>query len=136
MRKLALNALLVGTLVSGIIAADMAKCGGVGVLNGNLTDNKGMTLYIFDKDKPNTSNCLAGDGCLTRWPIFYVEPKEVTCDKYGINGSDFGTITRSDDLKQSTYKGMPLYYWYQDKAAGDVTGDNFKNVWHVIKPGM
>ncbi len=31
-----------------------------------LVDDKGMTLYIFEKDTPNTSNCY--DKCATNWP--------------------------------------------------------------------
>ncbi|HCQ64264.1 MAG TPA: hypothetical protein DIU07_03395, partial [Rhodobacteraceae bacterium] len=33
-----------------------------------------------------------------------------------------------------TYKGMPLYLWVQDQAAGDVTGDGVKGVWHLARP--
>src|SRR5512146_1343305 len=31
-----------------------------------LTDEKGMSLYLFTKDVPNTSNCY--DKCATAWP--------------------------------------------------------------------
>ena len=33
-----------------------------------------------------------------------------------------------------TYNGMPLYYWVNDKAAGDVTGQNVGGVWFVVSP--
>ncbi|MGP1693113.1 MAG: hypothetical protein ACTS6O_11455, partial [Giesbergeria sp.] len=36
--------------------------------------------------------------------------------------------------KQWAYKGKPVYLYKSDMKAGDATGDNFKNVWHVIKP--
>jgi predicted lipoprotein with Yx(FWY)xxD motif len=30
-------------------------------------------------------------------------------------------------------KGMPLYTFKSDKKPGDMTGDNMKGVWHVVK---
>jgi predicted lipoprotein with Yx(FWY)xxD motif len=47
---------------------------------------------------------------------------------------DFGTITREDGKKQTTYKGMPLYYFAGDKKAGDVTGQGMGKVWYVANP--
>ena len=48
--------------------------------------------------------------------------------------ADFGTITREDGQKQTTYKGMPLYYFAGDKAAGEVKGQGVKDVWYVAAP--
>jgi predicted lipoprotein with Yx(FWY)xxD motif len=94
-----------------------------------LTDAKGMTLYTFRKDTAGKSAC-AGD-CVTKWPLYYRE-------KVGVTGSlkdnDFATITREDGQKQTTYKGMPLYYFAGDKAPGETTGDKVRDVWDVAKP--
>ena len=35
--------------------------------------------------------------------------------------------------KQSAYKGKLVYNWSKDTKAGDKTGDNFNNLWHVAK---
>ena len=35
--------------------------------------------------------------------------------------------------KQWAYKGKPVYLWSKDTKPGDTTGDNFNNVWHVVK---
>ena len=46
-----------------------AGCVNVGqnaALGSFLVDSKGMTLYIFTKDTPNTSTCYGG--CATAWP--------------------------------------------------------------------
>ncbi|MGO9307781.1 MAG: hypothetical protein ACLQDL_02010, partial [Spirochaetia bacterium] len=32
-----------------------------------------------------------------------------------------------------TYKGWPLYYWAQDKAPGDMTGEGVHKVWYILK---
>ena len=95
----------------------------------HLTDAKGMTLYVFKKDSPGKSAC-AGP-CVTRWPLYFRE-------KVGASGSlkesDFGTIAREDGQKQTTYKGLPLYYFVDDKAPGDTKGQGFKDVWTVATP--
>lgn len=93
-----------------------------------LTDAKGMALYTFKKDTAGKSAC-AGE-CVAKWPIYYRE-------KVGADAkmaADFGTITRDDGQKQTTYKGMPLYYFAADKAAGDVKGQGVKDVWYLAAP--
>jgi predicted lipoprotein with Yx(FWY)xxD motif len=94
-----------------------------------LTDMKGMALYTFKKDSKGKSAC-SGE-CVTRWPLYSEE-------KVGASGelkaADFGVITRDDGKKQTTYKGMPLYYFADDKAPGDTKGHNVKEVWFLARP--
>ena len=56
----------------------------------------------------------------------------------GISGSlkaeDFATIDREDGKKQTTYKGLPLYYFAGDKAASDTNGQGVKDVWTAAAP--
>lgn len=93
-----------------------------------LADAKGIALYYFEKDMPNTSNC-SGE-CLENWPAFYSENLEVP---EGFNKDDFDTITRKDTgEKQTTYKGYPLYYFVKDKASGDINGQGVKDVWFIV----
>ncbi len=98
-------------------------------LGSYLTDTEGMTLYWFKKDSPGKSACSGF--CVKNWPIFY---RETIAPKNGLKAEDFGTITRDDGEKQTTYKGYPLYYWKNDKKAGDTTGHGVKDVWFVIDP--
>jgi predicted lipoprotein with Yx(FWY)xxD motif len=99
-------------------------------LGSFLVDSKGMTLYLFTKDKPNTSNCYGG--CATAWPPLLTTgaPTGGT----GVTASMLGTTTRTDGTIQVTYNGWPLYYWAKDKVAGDTTGENVQGVWFVITP--
>jgi predicted lipoprotein with Yx(FWY)xxD motif len=97
-------------------------------LGSYLVDNKGMTLYYFTKD--STGNSTATGATLTAWPIFNVAAFNVPSS---LNAADFGTITRADGLKQSTYKGWPLYYYAKDINAGDTIGENVGGVWFVSK---
>ena len=47
---------------------------------------------------------------------------------------DLTVITRDDGSKQWAFKGKPLYLFAKDTKPGDKTGDNFKEIWHVVKP--
>ncbi len=95
----------------------------------HLTDAKGMTLYVFKKDAPGKSAC-AGP-CVGKWPIYYREKVGTSGD---LKDADFGTITREDGKKQTTYKGQPLYYFAGDKAPGDANGQGVMEVWSVAAP--
>jgi len=108
-------------------AVKTAKKDGIG---SYLTDTKGMTLYTFKNDMPGMSHCEGG--CVEKWPLYYREKVEAKGD--GLKGADFATITRADGKKQTTYKGMPLYYFAGDKAAGDTAGNGVKEIWYPAKP--
>ena len=94
-----------------------------------ITDTEGKTLYWFKKDTPGTSACSGS--CLDRWPIYF---RDKLAPPQGMSAADFGTITRGDGKKQTTYKGYPLYYWTGDAKAGDTKGQGVGNVWYVIDP--
>jgi predicted lipoprotein with Yx(FWY)xxD motif len=89
-----------------------------------------MTLYLFTKDTPNTSNCY--DKCATAWPPLLTEGAPVVGT--GVDGYKVGTTTRKDGSEQVTYNGWPLYYYIKDAKAGDVAGQNVGEVWFVIDP--
>ena len=109
----------------GLLAAAtvQAQSGPVKVVSGMLVGANGMTLYTFDKDAGDKSVC--NGACATNWPPLMAE---------GTISGDYGTITRDDGKTQIAYKGKPLYYWAKDTKAGDMTGDNVNNVWHIAKP--
>ncbi|HZS65457.1 MAG TPA: hypothetical protein VFA53_13315 [Xanthobacteraceae bacterium] len=90
-----------------------------------LTDSKGMTLYVFDKDSGGKSACSGG--CAANWP-----PLKASADAKA--GDNYTVIARDDGSKQWAYKGKPLYTWKNDKKPGDVTGDGVNGVWHIAKP--
>ena len=84
----------------------------------------GMTLYTFDKDTQGTSTCY-GD-CAQAWPPFL--------GGSGAKEADFLTLVpRNDGTKQWAAKGKPLYTFTKDVKPGEVKGDGYNNVWHVVK---
>ncbi|CAM3798546.1 hypothetical protein [Bordetella tumulicola] len=93
--------------------------------DGMLVDNAGMTLYTFDKDADGKSACY--DQCAKAWP-------PVTASADAQTKGDLSIITRDDGTKQWAYKGKPLYLFVKDSKPGDKTGDNVKDVWHIVKP--
>jgi predicted lipoprotein with Yx(FWY)xxD motif len=95
-----------------------------------LVDGKGMTLYMFKKDALDKSNCSGG--CLKAWPPLL--SKGTPAFGAGVDDSRLGTITLADGTLQVTYNHMPLYYYVQDKAVGDITGQDVGNVWFVVSP--
>jgi predicted lipoprotein with Yx(FWY)xxD motif len=89
-----------------------------------LTDPKGMTLYTYDKDEAGKSNCTGQ--CAVNWP-----PAMATATDKPVG--DLTIIKRPDGTMQWADDNKPLYTFIQDKKPGDVTGDNMKKVWHVVK---
>jgi predicted lipoprotein with Yx(FWY)xxD motif len=93
---------------------------------GMLINTSGMTLYTFDKDTAGSGKSACNGPCATLWP-----PAMVAADTKP--EGDMGVVTRDNGTKQLAYKGKPVYTYSADKKAGDMTGDNFKDVWHVVK---
>jgi predicted lipoprotein with Yx(FWY)xxD motif len=99
-------------------------------LGSFLVDEKGMTLYLFTKDTPNTTVCY--EKCAVAWPPLLTEGDPVAGE--GVDATMLGTTNRTDGTVQVTYNGWPLYYYEKDKAPGDVVGQNVGDVWFVVSP--
>ena len=98
-----------------------------------LVDAKGMTVYLFVKDTGASSTCYAQ--CATFWPPVLTTGQPQAGS--GVNASLLGTTTRTDGKVEVTYAGHPLYYFVQDKAPGDTTGqgiNGFGDLWWVLNP--
>ncbi|ART80990.1 COG4315 family predicted lipoprotein [Oceanisphaera avium] len=90
-----------------------------------LTNDAGMSLYVFDKDEAGVSNC--NDKCAENWPPLAAS-KEDKAD------GDYDIIKRADDSLQWSYQDQPLYLWKEDKSPGDISGDGKFDVWHLATP--
>lgn len=122
----AVFSVLIFSTLAAAAAVEIRSKDGIG---NYLTDEKGMTLYLFKKDSSGVSACSGP--CVEKWPIFNAE--NVTVPQ-GINVADFGSISRDDGKKQTTYKGLPLYYFFKDTNAGDTAGQGVNNVWFAAAP--
>lgn len=102
-------------------------------LGDYLVAYNGMTLYTFANDEPGVSTCA--DDCATAWPPFTVRPGTALAGGPGVTG-ELATIERADGTLQVTYDGWPLYFWAEDTAPGDTTGQGVGDVWFVVSPEM
>jgi predicted lipoprotein with Yx(FWY)xxD motif len=120
-------------------AAAPATGGSVGTASATsvgryLTDANGRALYMFERDRKNTSTCDVADGCAVAWPPFGAAP---TSADTTVQAGMLDAITRADARKQVTYDGKPLYYYEDDKKPGDIEGQGkleFGGLWYLVSP--
>jgi predicted lipoprotein with Yx(FWY)xxD motif len=96
-----------------------------------LVDQSGLTLYRYTPDGTGKTTCTGA--CATAWPPL-VLPTAAThlTGKDGVTTSQLGTITRPGGAKQVTFKGMPLYRFAGDTAAGQTKGQGVAGAWFVV----
>lgn len=98
-----------------------------------LVDGRGITVYLFVVDTGTTSTCYTS--CAAVWPpVLTTGAPQAGA---GATASLLGTTTRTDGKIEVTYAGHPLYYFIQDKAVGDTTGqgvNGFGGLWWVMSP--
>ena len=100
-------------------------------LGAILVDGAGKTLYLFEKDKGGKSSCVGA--CTAAWPPLLTD--DAATVGAGVKASLVGTTKRPDGKTQVTYHGWPLYYYVDDKAPGDVAGQDLKDFgapWYVV----
>jgi predicted lipoprotein with Yx(FWY)xxD motif len=117
------------------VVADAASTATVGTRHAKLgtyvVDAKGMSLYLFEKDKGKKSACYGA--CAKVWSPLIVKGKPAAGK--GLKASLLSTITRTGGAKQVTYGGHPLYHYDDDKKAGQTKGQGsslFGAKWYVV----
>jgi len=120
-RMISLSAAFVALSIGASFAQPMTSDTSMGKV---YTDEKGMTLYTFDKDEANKSNCY--DECAKNWPP-YLAAADAKAE------GEWTLVDRTDGTKQWAYEGKPVYLWVKDTKPGDVTGDMVGEVWHAVK---
>ncbi len=91
----------------------------------------GFSLYVFDGDSVDGDGDGAGDsdcngGCAQLWPPLFA-------DAGARPTGNFSIISRDDGNRQWALRGDPLYFFIEDLAPGDVTGDERGGVWHLAR---
>ncbi|EJL94335.1 hypothetical protein PMI16_00264 [Herbaspirillum sp. CF444] len=124
MKLLPLSLLTLSLLssLSFVAPAAFAEDMAVKKMDDILVTTSGMTVYTFDNDTAGKSVC--NGPCAANWP-----PVAPT----GTPSAPFSVIKRDDGSPQLAVNGKPLYLFAADKKPGDRNGDNFKNIWHVVK---
>ncbi|MEV7085770.1 hypothetical protein AB0O07_07725 [Streptomyces sp. NPDC093085] len=113
-----------------VSARDVAPYGKI------LVNGEERTLYVFEADKDKESTCL--DECVKTWrPLTVTDDNEPKAGSGGVKQDLLSTITRTDNLKQVTYDGHPLYTNKLDHNPGETHGQDkteFGAKWYVIDP--
>jgi predicted lipoprotein with Yx(FWY)xxD motif len=102
-----------------------------GKLGRFIVDERGMTLYLFEKDKGKTSACYGA--CAKVWAPYSTSGKPRA--GAGVAGARIGTIRRNGGATQATYGGHPLYHYDDDKKPGQTKGQGsteFGAKWYVL----
>jgi len=96
-----------------------------------VVDGKGMSIYYFTKDTKDSGTSACTGQCPTAWP-----PVTTASDTPAVDGvmGKVGTIATPDGKKQVTINGMPVYYYHEDQAAGDIAGQGEGGVWYLVAP--
>jgi predicted lipoprotein with Yx(FWY)xxD motif len=104
-----------------------------GKLGRQIVTGKGLTLYLFEKDKNGKSACSGT--CAKEWPPLITSGKPSA--GAGVAASRIGTTKRKDGSLQATYGGHPLYRYNDDHKAGQAEGEGsraFGAEWYAVGP--
>ncbi|GAA2698652.1 lipoprotein [Nonomuraea recticatena] len=96
-----------------------------------IVDAQGRTLYLFEKDTGGKSTCYGE--CAKEWPPYLTTDAPRAGE--GAKADLVSTTTRDDGSKQVVYGKWPLYYYHDDKKAGDTTGhdkEEFGAEWYAL----
>ena len=150
-RKLAVAGAAAGALIVGASAHTSASAppettppgseapGGDGGVVGTatctfcwlLTDGSGMTLYAFASDPAGEVTCV--DDCAAEWPPLFVDGDSVPAVR-DLDPSLFSLI-ETDDGNVLAINGHALYFFVDDEAPGDVTGQGVDDFFVVSPEG-
>src|SRR5258705_8735516 len=95
-----MNKLLLATLATAF-TANVAIAESVVEVNGVLADTAGRTLYTFDKDADNKSNC--NGGCAPAWAPYLLEKGDPKPPNIRVVGRGDKTPPRAPNRKTPYY---------------------------------
>lgn len=95
-----------------------------------LVSSNGRTLYRYTPDKKGVSTCTGA--CLKFWPPLLVKAGSKPTVGAGANAALLGTTKAAHGMAQVTYAGFPLYFFAQDKKAGQTSGQGVGAKWFVV----
>jgi predicted lipoprotein with Yx(FWY)xxD motif len=90
-----------------------------------LTAPDGMTVYTYTNEAAGSASCYAE--CADDWP-------PVLAPSGAKPFGELTTVKRLEGDRQWAFRGKPLHFYKEDKAPGDMKGDNQDGLWHVVRP--
>ncbi|HVC86031.1 MAG TPA: hypothetical protein VNC40_01245 [Gaiellaceae bacterium] len=95
-----------------------------------LVGANGHTLYRYTPDRKGVSVC--DSSCRTIWPPLLVKATAKPTAAAGVKAALLGTIKGPRGMRQVTYAGFPLYFFANDKRAGQMNGQGYGGIWFVV----
>jgi predicted lipoprotein with Yx(FWY)xxD motif len=92
----------------------------------------GLTLYMFTPDEDAGGKVTCYDQCAANWPALKADDAASVTVGAGLDASKVTVVDRTDGGKQVKYGEYPLYFFANDKAAGDVNGQGLATKWYVV----
>jgi predicted lipoprotein with Yx(FWY)xxD motif len=97
-----------------------------------LVNGRGVTLYLFEKDKRGKSAC--NGACAVAWPPLLTKGHPHA--RNGAHASKLGTTKRKNGTTQVTYARHPVYMFVGDRSKpGSTAGEGSKAFgaeWYVL----
>lgn len=88
-----------------------------------LANEKGLTLYTFEKDADGKPTCVAA--CAAEWPPVLFAAGDMAL-------APFSFVMRDDGTRQWVIENYPLYLSAKDTAPGDTNGRDVAG-WTTVK---
>lgn len=120
------------TVLKTLAALALAACAAMALAQpkttgGVLTDENGMSLYVWDNDLTVPGKSACNGPCALTWMPLLARPGAQPT-------GDYTLLVREDGQPQWAYKGRPLYQFANDHQPGDRKGDGARGIWHLVKP--
>jgi predicted lipoprotein with Yx(FWY)xxD motif len=101
-----------------------------------LVNAKGLTLYMFVRDKRKKVTCTSA-ACTALWPPLKLKAGQKPTAGGAARKSLLGSDKSSAGYRVVTYNRWPLYTYYQDKKPGQARGQHVNlngGLWYVLSP--
>jgi predicted lipoprotein with Yx(FWY)xxD motif len=97
-----------------------------------IVDGNGNTLYIFTPDEDAGGKPTCKDQCAANWPALKADAATSVTAGAGLDASKISVVAAVEGGNQVKYGEYPLYFFANDKAAGDVNGQGILSKWYVV----
>lgn len=111
-----------GSVLAASTSVNVAENARLGTI---LVNAQGFTLYHLTAENAGKIVCTAA--CTKLWPPLL--SSSMPAAESSVPAGSLSLVSRPGGTKQVAYKGMPLYMFAHDTAAGQTNGQGFKGVW-------
>jgi predicted lipoprotein with Yx(FWY)xxD motif len=122
--------------VSHVLSSATVKTRHVNKLGTILVNSRGLTLYMFVRDRRKKVTCTS-KSCVLVWPPLKIKSGRKPTAGGAARKSLLGVDRSPKGYRVVTYNRWPLYTYFLDKKPGQTTGqgvDQSGGKWYVLAP--